>query len=160
MLYDYRNNAGELQLSNSVFNLDGTFGLGDLGTITRSGGTVQVTGTLNGGGGILELKETTGNGKVNGGQLCELVINTSEGAALVGVGGTLDAVTVNGNFDIFGGNLNVINGLVMNGVARVGHPSNGSIGSRAFNGSQVLSGSGSVIVVNACCNSMLGPVAG
>ena len=89
-----------LQLSNSVFNLDGTFALSDLGTITRSGGTVQVTGTLNGGGGTLELNAATGNWTVNGGTLRQLVVNTSEGAVLVGVTGTLDGVTVNGSLDV------------------------------------------------------------
>jgi hypothetical protein len=152
-------NGGSLQLTNTTLNLAGTFGLGDLGTITRIGGTVQVTGTLNGDGGTLSLDATTGNWNVNGGTLRQLVVNASGGAVLVGVSGTLDAVTVNGNLDILNGGLNLVNGLVLNGVTRVGHPSNGSIGSLVFNGSQAIGGSGSVLFGNSGCNALRVPLA-
>jgi len=91
--------------------------------------------------------------------LRQLVVNTTGGAALVGVSGTLDAVTVNGNLDLFASVVNVINGLVLNGLARVGHPSNGGVGSLVFNGSQAISGSGSVVFGNSGCNTLRVPLA-
>jgi hypothetical protein len=148
-------NAGELQLSNAVFNLDGTFGLEDLGLITRTGGTVQVTGLLDGAGGTLSLDNTTGSWVVNGGTLRNLVVATSDSAVLSATSGTLDQVTVNGRLDVLNGQVGVVNGLVLNGLARVGHPSNVSFwGQLAFTGSQVVSGSGEVVFGPTACNAL------
>jgi hypothetical protein len=65
-------NGGELRLTNSVLNLDGTFGLGDLGNIIRVGGSVRVTGLLNGAGGTLNLDATTGSWTMDGGTVRQL----------------------------------------------------------------------------------------
>jgi hypothetical protein len=148
-------NASELQLSNAVFNLDGSFALSDLGTITRSGGTVQITGTLNGGGGTLELNAATGNWAVNGGTLRQLTVNASGGALLLATtgSGTLDAVTLNSELNVQSGVLNVTNGLVLNGLARLGNVV-GGVGSLNFFGSQAISGSGSVLFGNHGCNTL------
>jgi hypothetical protein len=75
--------AGELRLTNSVFNLGGTFGLGDLGNIIRVGGSMRVTGLLNGAGGALNLDATTGNWSLNGGTLRQLTVNSADGALLI-----------------------------------------------------------------------------
>jgi hypothetical protein len=149
-------NAGELRLTNSVFNLDGTFGLGDLGSITRVGGSVRVTGLLNGAGGTLNLDATTGNWSINGGTLRQLTVNSADGALLQAssAAGMLDGVTLNCDLDVQTGSLNVTNGLVINGLMRVGNPTNGFLGSVGFFGSQAISGSGSVLFGNHGCNSL------
>ena len=147
-------NAGELRLTNTVLNLDGTFGLGDLGAITRVGGTVRVTGLLQGAGGTLSLDDTTGSWTMNGGTLRQVTVNLNGNAQLIGSSGTLDAVTLNGGLDLQSGTLNVTNGLVLNGEARLGNPSNGAAGNLAFLGSQALSGSGSVRFGLSGCNAL------
>ncbi|HWN96829.1 MAG TPA: hypothetical protein VNT99_17505, partial [Methylomirabilota bacterium] len=147
-------NGGELRLTNTTLNLDGTFGLGDLGTITRVGGAVRVTGLLNGAGGALALDANTGSWSMNGGTLRQLTLNASGGALLLGVSGTLDGVTLNSDLDVLNGTLSVNNGLVLNGLARLGHPSSGTIGTLYFAGSQALGGSGSVLFGNSGCNAL------
>ena len=146
-------NAGELLVTNSVLNLDGTFGLDDLGSITRVGGSVRVTGLLNGAGGTLNLDATTGNWSMNGGTLRQLTVNASGGAFLLATtsSGTLDGVTLNCDLDAQAGSLNVTNGLVANGVVRVG---SGASGSLNFFGSQAISGSGSVLFGSHGCNTL------
>jgi hypothetical protein len=148
-------NAGELRVTNSVLNLGGIFGLDDLGSITRVGGSIRVTGLLNGAGGTLLLDATTGNWSINGGTLRQLTVDASGGALLLGTGsgGMLDAVTLNSDLDMQAGNLNVTNGLVLNGLARLGNAV-GSAGSLNFFGSQAISGSGSVLLGNHGCNTL------
>src|SRR5205814_2181192 len=63
------NNAGTLNFTNSILNLGGRFGPPSLGKLNRSGGTVNLTGTLDLGGGILALDATTGSWVLNGGTL-------------------------------------------------------------------------------------------
>src|SRR5688572_24507671 len=65
----------------------------------------------------------------------------------------LDAVTLNSDLDMQTGALNVTNGLVLNGIARVGNVA-GSAGSLTFFGSQAISGSGSVLFGNHGCNTL------
>jgi len=155
-------NAGELRLTNSVLNLDGTFGLGDLGNIVRVGGSVRVTGLLNGAGGTLNLDATTGNWSMNGGTLRQVTVNASAGALLLatGAGGTLDGVALNSDVDVQAGNLTVTNGLILNGVMRVGNPTSSTLGTVGFLGSQAISGSGSVLFGSHGCNSLRLPLGG
>ncbi len=155
-------NAGELRLTNSVFNLGGTFGLGDLGNIIRVGGSMRVTGLLNGAGGTLNLDATTGNWSLNGGTLRQLTVNSADGALLLATstGGILDGVTLNCDMDVQAGSLNVTNGLALNGLMRVGNPTNGTLGSVSFLGSQAISGIGSVLFGNHGCNSLRLPLGG
>src|SRR5678816_4834334 len=103
-------NAGELRLTNSVFNLGGTFGLGDLGNIIRVGGSVRVTGLLNGAGGTLNLDATTGNWTMDGGTLRQLTVNGADGALLLAssIAGLLDGVTLNCGVDVQTGSLNAV----------------------------------------------------
>ena len=152
---DWLNN-GQLLLTNTVFNLDGTFGLDDLGSITRVGGSMRVTGLLNGAGGTLALNAATGIWSLNGGTLRQLTVNTADGVFLLAstTGGTLDAVTLNCDLDAQSGSFNVTNGLVLNGVLRVGQPGGGASGQINFQGSQALSGSGSVLFGSHGCNTL------
>ena len=88
---------------------------------------------------------------VAGGALVEatVLLGTNGGSFIVNGSGTLDAVTVNGVLDVgnsySGAVLTVTNGLVLNGTALVGNPTNSNYGAISFAGSQTLSGNGSVV---------------
>jgi hypothetical protein len=82
----------------------------------------------------------------------------------------LDGVTVDGTLDVGntynGANLTVTNGLVLDGTALVGNPTNTWYGSINFVGSQTLSGNGTVVFGdsnpwgNSYANALLLPVGG
>ena len=69
----------------------------------------------------------------------------------------MDGVTINGLLDVGntynGASLTVTNGLVLNGTAYVGNPSNNNYGVINFAGTQTLSGNGTVVFGNNdyCC---------
>src|SRR5262249_20196356 len=52
--------AGRISATNSAVSLRGTFTLADLGAFNRTGGTVELTGTLNNQDTTLELDDSTG----------------------------------------------------------------------------------------------------
>jgi hypothetical protein len=66
--------------------------------------------------------------------------------------GQLHGVTINGDLDVgdstSNAQLTVTNGLVLNGTLRVGNPTNQWYGVIHFEGSQALSGNGTVIFGN------------
>src|ERR1035438_1682844 len=73
------------------------------------------------------------------------VVPGTNGQAVIASGSsTLDGVTVNGNLDVgnqnYGASVTVTNGLVLNGTAWVGNPTNQSYGHIDFAGSQSLGG--------------------
>ncbi len=93
-------NAGALTETNSTLNLGGTFtqaGLG--GFFTRSGGTINLTGTLTGG---LTLDATTGSWVFRGGTMQGGAFTASGGAALIAsqFSSTLDGVTLDSAIDL------------------------------------------------------------
>jgi hypothetical protein len=152
-------NAGAINFTNSSLNLGGSFGLPTLGLLNRSGGTVNLTGTLDAMGGTLALDATTGSWVMSGGTLRNAVLTASGGAQLIFGSGTLDGVTVNGDLDV--GNLNngasvtVLNGLVLNGTLRLGNPTNQWNGRVDFAGTQTLGGNGTVVLGNqGACNAL------
>ena len=153
-------NAGEINVTNSTVNLDGSFSLGSLGVFNRSGGTVNLAGTLDNAGGAMTLNTGTGSWVMNGGTLRNTVLTETVGAQLIFGSGTLDGVTVEGNLDV--GNLNdgaivtVLNGLVLNGTLYLGNPTNPSDGHVNFSGSQTLDGSGTVVLGGrgGSCNAL------
>jgi hypothetical protein len=148
-------NAGAINFTNSILNLGGNFGPPNLGTLNRNGGTVNLTSTLDFGGGALNLDAITGSWALNGGTLRNAVVNTSGGAQLVAIGGTLDGITINGNLDLSsstGVNATITNGLVLNGTAFIGNQS--TWGYLSFNGSQTLGGNGVVLFGANGCNAL------
>ena len=108
------------------------------GSLTVSS-TIQVNNTFTLSGGTIAIAT---------------ILQGTNGAGLIVSGGTLDGVTVNGVLDV--GNsynraqLTVTNGLVLNGTALVGNPTNGWSAVLQFLGSQTLSGSGTVVFGNGC----------
>ena len=85
--------TGTLGESGATLNLGGSFttaGL-NLASFTRSGGAVNLTGTLNNSGSVLPLSAATGSWSLLGGTVSGGTVSVSGGAALVGtnLGGTL-----------------------------------------------------------------------
>jgi hypothetical protein len=149
-------NNGTFNATNSAVGLGGTFALADLGTFNVAGAKIYLRGTLNNAGATLVINPLEAAWILNGGAIKGGTIVTANGGALV-VGdsdtrATLDAVTLNGTLDV--GNsfdnvgVTVTNGLVLNGTAIVGNPTNQWNGGISFAGSQTLSGSGTVVFGN------------
>ncbi len=148
-------NAGIITATNNAtLNLGGTFSRTALGTFIRSGGTVNVTGTLTGG---LPLDAGTGSWNLMGGTIQGGRVDESDGSvlALTSGGGTLSGVTVNGDIDgtqQIGAALTIVGGLVLNGTLSVGNASgstfatinfatvNTTAGSLMGNGTVILGG--------------------
>ena len=151
-------NVGVLGNTGGTLNFGGGFSESALGAIHGTGGTISISGTLTNGGGILGLDGSVASWTLAGGTIQGGSVLTTNGASLVVSSGTLDGVTVNGVLDmgnsVNGGNLTITNGLVLNGTALVGNPTNGSYGSISFAGNQVLGGSGTVAFGNSGCNAL------
>ncbi len=143
-------NAGTIIANNSTLNLGGTFTRATLGNFVRTGGTVNITGTLNGG---VNLDAANGSwtlvqGTINGGS-----VNTSGGSQLIlsNLGGTIAGVTINGNVDATqqSAQATFTGGLVLNGTITMGSaPSNSAVlNFGRFNGvpSGSLTGNGTII---------------
>jgi hypothetical protein len=142
-------NAGMIDGTNGTVNLGGIFALTDLGVFNRGGGTVNLTGTLLNTNSTLTLNAATGSWVLNGGTVRGGAITPTGGASLLVNNGTLDGVTVNGNWDVGasvnGASLTVLDGLTNNGTLQVGNPTNGWYGGLSFAGTQTLGGSGAVV---------------
>ena len=136
-------NAGTITATNATTNLGGAFTWAGLGTFNRTGGTVNLTGTLDDTAGVLALNAATGSWRLAGGTVKGGVITTADGSELVPISGTLDGVTLNCDLNVTGSSasVRVINGLTLNGVATLGN----NYASLGFEGTQALSGSGSVV---------------
>jgi hypothetical protein len=110
-------NASTITENSSTIVLGGMFTAGDIGTIDRNGGTVEVTGTLDNTGAVLDLNVTGDLALDSGGTIHGGTVDASGAVPLLtGEGGTLDGVTVNGNIE---GDLYILNNLVLNGTMDV-----------------------------------------
>ena len=109
------------------------------GTSTRPESLVAITGTLIG---DLNLDASTGSWSLSGGSIVAGTITETQGAVLR-AGGTLNGVTVNGPLDVIGGQLTVLNSLVLNGTMRVGlvSPTGTTYGSVTFGSANTPAGS-------------------
>ena len=115
-------NEGTINATNSTLNLAGTFTRAGLGVFIRSGGTVNIQGTLNGG---LNLNSANGSWTLAGGTIQGAAVNTSGGSELIlsNLGGTLAGVTINGNVDAAthqSAQATITGGLVLNGTMTMG----------------------------------------
>lgn len=103
---DTWSNNGAIALDAGTLNFGGSFSLTGIGTFNRSGGTagtVNLTGTLAGGGGTLTLDPTTiGSWNLDGGDIQNLTLVEDSTAQLLftNAGGTLDTVTTEGNLNV------------------------------------------------------------
>ncbi len=117
-------NAGTIRFTNSTLNLGGSFNLAGLGAIQRSGGAVNLTGSLHLEGGVLTLGPATGSWLLAGGTLSNGTVNLLETSALVpSTGdGRLSGVTLNGNLALSADNalLRLSGANTLNGVLTMG----------------------------------------
>jgi hypothetical protein len=151
-------NLGLLRGAEGTVALRGVIPSDALGALEQSGaGQVLLlcmldntgkTFVLDGAANTLTL--SSGGGAVRGG-----TVVTTNGAVLVGAGGTLDGVTLIGEVDLTanGAQLVVTNGLVLNGTMYVGS-TNGLRGAVSFAGNQTLDGSGAVVFGNSSANAL------
>ncbi len=106
--------------------------------------------TLDGTTNVLTLQ----GGTIDGGT----VVTTNGASVIVNGNPTFDGVTVDGTLDVgssyYRANLTVTNGLVLNGTALVGNPTNGNYGAIGFAGTQTLSGNGTVVFGDSGCNAL------
>ncbi len=162
-------NSTTLSAANATVNLDGQFTLSDLGTFNRSGGTVNLTGTLDNTGTTLALDAGTGDWQLNGGTIVNGTITTADGARLIVTTNgynRLDGVTLEGELDLSTANarLRLVNGLTLNstldfsggGTTLYIEGSQGIAGSGTLRYSH-LSGISRISAIGAAASLTLGP---
>jgi hypothetical protein len=131
-----------------------------LGTFQRSGGTVNLTGTLNNAGNTLVLDATTGTWQLQGGTISGGAVSETAGAELLftNFGGTLSGVTFNNDLDlttINNANATVTNGLTLNNATvNLGDSAGSTLGRLFFQDTQTLGGSGSVLLGGSGSNAL------
>ena len=114
-------NTGGITLTNGSLTIGGETFLSELGTITRTGGTVNLAGTLNLEGGTLTLDNNTGPWRVNDGIIRNGTFVGSGLGTLSFAGqrdNRLDNMTINGNLILNETNstFQIDNGLTLNGT--------------------------------------------
>ena len=145
---------------NSAVDLGGTFKTSGLGTVSSTSGTINLTGTLINDG-ILALTDATGPLYMHGGTILGGTVTTSGNAELILAlfGGAFDAVTLAGIIDgtlLAAVGTTVTNGLILNnGIIKLE-----GINSIKFNGSQTLSGTGTVSISSGGLDGLIVPHAG
>ena len=157
---NWSNPSGTLVVSGTgVLNLDGNFTTAGIGNINRTGGTMNILGTLDNTGATLALNAATGSWQL-------LTGGTIKGGSITGAGGaslslptfntgTVDGVTLAGDVTMHNGaGLTVRNGLVLNN-GRLILGSGGNSTRVEFSGTQSLSGTGEVIFGGTSSNNLL-----
>ena len=151
--------------TNSVLNLGGTFVTAGL-NVQQTGGTVNLTGTLNNTGATLTLNATTGSwnlagGTINGGILAfadgqTLLVTASSANRLVGV-------TVNGDLTLSQSSAVVrFNNVTLNGTAHLTNSSSIAFeGTQSFNSGTISfdDATGNVVEMQAAGTLTLGAAA-
>lgn len=147
------NNGGQILADQSTVKLGGTFTLANLGSFSRTGGEVNITGTFNNSANLL-LDIDTGSWRLLGGTILGGAVDAQDGSQLVLTtsGGVLDSVTMDSPLDLstVSSSVRIQNGLVLNDVATMATASN----LRFQGGNQVLEGSGSVLFSGASAKSI------
>jgi hypothetical protein len=110
-------NAGTIELSGGTLNLGGQFTLAGLGNIVRSGGTVNIKGTLDSRGQSLEIPGSYGPFRLSGGTLLGGTVNTAT-SGLELVSGSLRGVAFHGDLSITS-NMNIQDTFSADGAVRI-----------------------------------------
>ncbi|MCH8290642.1 Ig-like domain-containing protein [Candidatus Poribacteria bacterium] len=150
---------------NRVVLSGGTLTVADIGTFNRTGGTVNLTGTLDNTGTTLTLDATTGDWQLNGGTILGgEVIATAEAQLLIASNGNnrLAGVMVNGDIEmsVNGAKLLVEGGLTLNGTITLSGTSAvlGFLDTQTFDsGTVVLSGLSAWLGLEGSGTLTLGP---
>ncbi|HND53855.1 MAG TPA: LamG domain-containing protein, partial [Pirellulaceae bacterium] len=159
---------GTISETSSTINLGGTFNLAQLANFTRSGGNVNLTGTLNNVGTTLALNATSGSWNIVGGTINGGRVTAADGARLyaTGSGGsltggvvlegdaTLTQPTVLDMTAVQNANVTVAGGLTMNNATAALGNSTGSYGALRFSDTNsLLGGTNSQVVFSSGSNS-------
>lgn len=139
-LMDSWTNSGTINVDGATLRLGGTFTLAQLGTLQRTGGTIEINGVLDLAGQTLDLNATTGSWQLQRGTIRAGTVRTSVGAKLSCVGnipGTLDGVTYRGDLDVTSTLARV---FIRNGLTLDGRVLLDRAGSIVFVGTQTLPG--------------------
>ena len=153
-------NAGTITATNSTVNLGGSFTVAGLGSFTRSGGTVNLTGTLDNTGTTLALTATTGSWDLLGGTITGGTVTEAGGAELIftNYGGTLDGVTFDNDLDlasVYGANATITDGLTLHdATVDLGSTAGSNYGRLYFSGTQTLGGTGTVAFGTSGANGL------
>ncbi len=117
-------NSGTFMLDGtSTLNLGGAFASGDVGAISRTGGTINLIGQMTTEG-TFTLNAATGDWRLLGGTIVGGTIASANGAKLLytSSNGTLDGVTMDADMDLTApsASVNIANGLILSASATVG----------------------------------------
>ena len=128
----------------------GIFAPAPPGSFSRTGGTVNLTGTLDNTGSTLALDSRTGGWNVFGGTIIGGTITTSGGNVLTAVdsSNTMSGVTLDGTLDmgsVFAPKMKLTGGLTLNGTILLGGTSAGEVGTLTAQDTQTWSGTGSIL---------------
>ncbi|MBI3415185.1 MAG: Ig-like domain-containing protein [Verrucomicrobia bacterium] len=132
------NNAGTITANEATVNLGGTFTPADLGTFNRTGGTVNLTGVLDLGGGTLTLDAATGPWRMNGGTFKGGTVKQTEGGKLrfaANTLSTLDGLRVEGDLELTN---TFSRALIRNGLTLTGSVILDNTGAITFSGDQTF----------------------
>ena len=111
-------NAASVTVTDSTLVLGGTFTRAGIGTIIRSGGIVNFTGTLDNTGSTLQLDDATGTWTVLNGTIVGGTVRTAGAARLYVPSGsamTLQGVTLGSDLELQGSQLKIAGGLSLSG---------------------------------------------
>lgn len=133
--------AGAFNISGGTVQLGGYYTQAGLGTFTRSGGNVSITGVLSG---DLTLNSTTGSFGLNSGTVKNGVVTLLNGATLLASGSNIggsrfDNVTLGSDYE--SNRLSILNGLNLGGHTW----SVGSLG-LGFGNIETISGPGTILL--------------
>ena len=137
-------NQGTLRLNDGTLNLGGSFTLPRLGTIVRTGGTLNLNGTMELEGGTLALNASTGAWRLDRGGIHNGTVTQSPEARLMfapNAANTLDALKVTGDLVLTNTSARVV---VRNGLDLAGAVVLDNAGTIVFAGNQAFN-SGSIV---------------
>ena len=139
-------NQGSVVVSAGLFELDGTIPTSALGSISNTGGEVDITGTLDNTEATFALTAATGSWVLDGGTILGGTITTSGGASLaIADDPTLDGVTLATNLSV--DIMTILDGLTFENNATIFlFESSSSPGELDFQSpAQTLGGNGNII---------------
>jgi RHS repeat-associated protein len=138
-------NSGTIQVNGDTLNLAGRFSFAPTAILTKTGGTVNITGALINTGNTVSLGTSTGVWNLNGGEIIGGTISIASGSDanatwLTIASGTLDGVTLDANTSD-NGSVIVDDGLTVDKKLSV-------TGTLIFLGTQSLLGSGAIALAS------------
>ena len=160
-------NAGVLQATVPGSRLDilGTTTTACLGDLRAAAGKVRIilSGVLDNTASTLSLFPAIGPCEIAGGKIVGGTISGADPAQLLYTSGTIDGVTLSAGTVLkptaASAYLTVVNGLTLNGLARIGVPP-AAPSSISFSGTQTLAGTGEVKFVSSSSGNVLAPSSG